>query len=98
MGTNHRPLSNLLAKLACLIEIYPAMKAYEEIVQFMASGPDAKRIANFEASPGTKERVALLIRREKTEGLTPEERAELDDYMQVEHLMRLVKAKTRNEM
>ena len=72
------------------------MKAYEEIVQFMASGPSPKRIANFEASPATKERVALLIHREKTEGLSSEERAELDDYMQVEHLMRLVKAKAQN--
>ena len=43
----------------------------------------------------TKERIAELIRREKNEGLTPEEKCELDDCLQVEHLMILVKARAR---
>ena len=71
------------------------MKAFEEIVDFMAGGPGRGQIASFEASPATKERVAFLIRKEKTDGLSPEEKAELDDYLQIEHLMRLVKARAQ---
>ena len=71
------------------------MKAYEEVIEFIAAGPSSSALADFEASQPTKERIAELIRREKNEGLTPEEKCELDDCLQVEHLMILVKARAR---
>ncbi len=40
-----------------------------------------------------KERVSELIHREKTTGLSPEETEELDDYLELEHLGRLAKAR-----
>ncbi len=66
----------------------------EEIVDFIAAGSPA-RVANFEPSPEAKARVAELISREKTSGLSPEETSELDHYMELEHLMRLAKARAR---
>lgn len=46
-----------------------------------------------------KERVSDLIHREKTTGLSPEETSELDDYMTLEHLGILAKARLRrNQM
>lgn len=42
-----------------------------------------------------KARVSELIQREKTTGLTPEETAELNDYLDLEHLGRLAKARLR---
>jgi hypothetical protein len=39
--------------------------------------------------------VADLIAREKASELTAEERSELDLYLQIEHIMRLAKAKAR---
>ena len=74
------------------------MKAYEEIVEFIATGPSVGHIANFQASPETKQRVGFLLRKEKTEELTPEEKRELDDFMQLEHLMVLVKARARRNL
>lgn len=71
------------------------MKAYEEVVEFMASGPSTSRVAEFQASPATRQRVADLIRREKSSGLSDEERAELDDYEKLELLMNLAKARAR---
>ena len=47
----------------------------------------------FKASPETKARVAELIHREKTVGLTPDETAELDSYEELEHLMIMAKAR-----
>ena len=69
------------------------MKAYEEVIEFIAAGPSSSALADFQASPQSKERIAALIRKEKNEGLTPEEKTELDDCVQVEHLMILVKAR-----
>jgi hypothetical protein len=74
------------------------VKAYEEIIEFISAGPTVSRLANFQASEATKERVAFLIRKEKTEGLALEEKAELDDYMELEHLMRLVKARAHQRL
>jgi hypothetical protein len=74
------------------------MKAYEEVIEFIAAGPNTKRVADFQASAETKARVESLIEKEKDEGLSPKEKIELDDYLQLEHLMRLVKARARQRL
>lgn len=43
-----------------------------------------------------KARVADLVYREKTTGLSTDEKAELDQYMRLEHLMRRAKARMRD--
>ena len=67
------------------------MQAYE-IVEFIASSSPQNVIA-FRPSEEAQARVTDLIFREKTEGLLEEERSELDHHMQIEHLMRLAKAR-----
>jgi hypothetical protein len=74
------------------------MKAYEEVIEFIAAGPNTKRVADFRASAETKARVESLIEKEKNEGLSANEKAELDDFLQLEHLMRLVKARARQRL
>ena len=69
------------------------IRAYEEIVDFIAAGTTPQAVARFEPSQRTKDRVADLIHREKTTGLAAEETSELDYYLRVEHLMRLAKAR-----
>jgi len=49
----------------------------------------------FRPSQAAKQRLEDLIQREKTTGLTTEETAELNHYLQLEHLMRLAKARAR---
>lgn len=70
-------------------------RAYEEVIDFIAAGTTPDGIAAFNPSKETKQRVADLIYREKTTGLTPDESSELHHYMQLEHLMRLAKARAR---
>lgn len=69
------------------------MKAYEEIIEFIAAGTTPAAVVSFRPSAGTKKRVAELIEQEKTSGLSSEEKSELDHYMQLEHLMRLAKVR-----
>ncbi len=72
--------------------------AYDEIIEFIASGTTPQSVIAFHPSEGTRARVAELIHLEKTVGLAPEETAELDHYMQLEHLMRLAKARARRHL
>ena len=71
------------------------IRAYDEIVEFIAAGTTPESVAHFESSQQTKEYVADLIHKEKTAGLTPDESSELDHFMKLEHLMRLAKARAR---
>jgi hypothetical protein len=68
------------------------MNAYDEVVDFIASRNPREVIA-FKPSEATKQRVWDLIDRQKAERLSPEEDAELQDYLKLEHLMRLAKAR-----
>ncbi|CAG0986786.1 hypothetical protein ANRL3_02497 [Anaerolineae bacterium] len=75
-----------------------AMKAYEEVIEFIASGTTPRSIIAFQPSVAARKRVADLIQREKTTGLSDEDKSELDHYMQLEHLMRLAKARARRHV
>ena len=64
------------------------MKAYEEIVDFIAAKISPDEVLHFQASDEVKDRVADLIHREKTSGLSSDEERELQQYLQLEHVMR----------
>lgn len=66
-----------------------------EVIDFIAAGPTPDRIAAYHPSEAAQERAMELLRRNSSGELLPEEEAELDDYMQFEHLMRLIKARAR---
>ena len=73
-------------------------RAYEEVVDFIAAGVSPGNIVAFQPSEDAKQRVSFLIEREKSDALTAEEKSELDHYMQLEHLMRLAKARARRHI
>lgn len=68
---------------------------YQEIIDFIAAGTTLQNLVDFSLSADAKERIADLIHREKTTGLTSEETAELNHCLQLEHLMRLAKSRAR---
>ncbi len=70
-------------------------RAYEEIIDFIAAGTSPDGVVAFHPSEEAKARVADLIQREKASSLSPDETAELNHYLQLEHLLRLAKARAR---
>ena len=72
-----------------------AIPAYFEIIEFIAAGATSEEVAHFHPSLEAQRRVAELIEREKEIGLSPEEKAELDHFMDLEHILRMAKAKAR---
>jgi hypothetical protein len=72
--------------------------AYDEIVEFIAGGTTPQSVVEFRPSEETKARVAELLRLHKSESLTPDESAELNHYLHVEHVMRLAKARARHRL
>ncbi|MFP5285362.1 MAG: hypothetical protein ACLGI9_06465 [Thermoanaerobaculia bacterium] len=70
-------------------------KAYEEVIDLIASGSRPETVVAFRPSEEARARVADLIAREKTGTLTADEVSELEHYLQLEHIMRLAKARAR---
>lgn len=74
------------------------MRAYEEIIEFIAAGTTPGNVAAFRPSEEAKERVAELTQREKNSEISPDEESELNHYLQLEHVMRLAKARARQHL
>jgi hypothetical protein len=70
------------------------MNLSDEILDFLVEQIPAQSLANFKASDHARQRVWALIAKEKESGLLPEEKVELDDYLKLEHLVVLAKAKS----
>jgi hypothetical protein len=70
-------------------------KPYEEIIDFIAAGTTPESVVAFRPSKLAQERVEQLIEGSKSGSLTAEEQAELDDFLQLEHIMIMAKARAR---
>jgi hypothetical protein len=71
----------------------PALPAhvYRYVLDFLASNPSAEQVASFAPTPEMIERQRTLLVREEANNITPTEKAELDEYERLEHLMIMIK-------
>jgi hypothetical protein len=72
-----------------------ASPAYLEVIEFIAAGTTPESVVSFRPSPEAQQRLAELIEREKDGGLSLEEKSELDHFIELEHILRMAKAKAR---
>jgi len=72
-----------------------ATKSYEEIIDFIAAGTTPEAVVAFRPSDSVQERVAELVERSKNGCISTEDQSELDDYLQLEHIMIMAKARAR---
>jgi len=70
-------------------------KAFDEFIDLIAAGTNPAQIVAFKPGSATLRRVESLLFKEKEGGLTPEEKSELDDYLLLEHILRLAKVRAR---
>jgi hypothetical protein len=71
------------------------MKLYEEIANFIAKTAGPEKLAAFRPSKAASRRVEVLVQKHKEGEITKMERAELDHCLQIEHMMRMAKARAR---
>jgi len=69
--------------------------AYYEIIDFIAGGTTPEQVIDFHPSPEAQQRIADLLQRERDQLLTPDEKAELDHFIELEHILRMAKARAR---
>ncbi len=67
-------------------------RAYEDFVNFIVAGIQPEAVLAYHPAPETNDRVENLVFKSKTDGLNSTEQAELEHFLQIEHIMRLAKA------
>jgi hypothetical protein len=72
-----------------------AHPAYLELVDFIAAGTTPESVVQFRPSVEAQQRLAELIALAQEDRLRPEEKAELDHFMELEHILRMAKARAR---
>ena len=73
-------------------------QAATEIALFLAHHPTPEQIVAFHLSPEVAERAYELIRAERDDAPTEEERSELESYLMIEYLMELVKLEAHQQL
>jgi hypothetical protein len=72
-----------------------ATKSYEEIIDFIAAGTTPETVVAFHPSDGVQRRIAELVQRSNEGSISAEDQSELEDYLQLEHIMIMAKARAR---
>lgn len=68
-------------------------EVYRYILEFLASNPEPKTLMEFEPTPEMQARVQELLEKDRDGRLTLAESAELDEYMRINHLVTMLKAR-----
>jgi hypothetical protein len=72
--------------------------ACDEIIDFFMAGKSPEQLDAFRPSAETRDRVTWLVGLAKDDLLSTQERSELEDFLQLEHLMILAKARARRHI
>lgn len=70
---------------------------YDEIAEFIAN-MDPVKVIHFKVSAPVQERFEALLEKEKNEGLTADEKNELDRIMVIDHIISLAKIRARRQL
>jgi hypothetical protein len=65
---------------------------YRYILNFIASNPTPEQISAFSPTPEMQQRLRTLVERSLSSEIAEQERIELDEYEQIEHLVIMLKA------
>jgi hypothetical protein len=71
----------------------PSNEVYRYILEFLTTNPSPDAILHFSLTPAMQERASDLLEKNRSDQLTPAESAELDEYVHINDLVSLLKAR-----
>ena len=77
------------------MSIAPTDTLFEEITDFLASAPTKEQIVAFAPSEMLDQRLHELLEKNGLGEITPSEREELDEFLRMNHLLKMIKLKAR---
>ena len=73
-------------------------KAFDEFIDLLLSSGNPHLIVNFKPGEATVRRVEELLDKEKEGVISQEEKSELDNFLVLEHVIRLAKIRARKRL
>jgi hypothetical protein len=73
----------------------PAYGAANEFIDFLTSNPSEHAVRSHKLSEAFQQRVEVLLEKNCSGTLSKDETTELDDYMKLEHVIRVIKLKLK---
>ena len=70
----------------------PGFEGVAEVVEMLAKLPMPEEVLALRPSEALQTRISALVEKNRTEGLSPAEEQEWEQYQYLEHLVRLAKA------
>lgn len=71
---------------------------YNEFIDFLAGGFSPQQIVDYKPSKKLQNQAFNLIQKEKQGNLTQEEQFQLTYFLQLEHIIRMAKARARKHL
>lgn len=74
------------------------LNIFDEVVDFITSAPHPRDIIAYRPSEAMQKQLEVLLDKKQNDLLTEDEREELDQFMLIEHLLRMAKARAKQRM
>ncbi|WP_428667594.1 hypothetical protein [Runella sp.] len=72
-------------------------RAFDEIIDFITSIPKPEQVLEYKPSLAAQQRLEMLLEKKRNGHVSEEESHELEQYMMIEHLMRVAKKKAKKQ-
>ena len=76
----------------------PATKFFDSILDFLASPTTPEQIISFAPPPSLQERFDYLLEHNRLGDLASEEKAELEEFLRMNHFMKMLKIRARQKL
>jgi hypothetical protein len=73
----------------------PPKTIKDVVTDFLGAAPSLDEIAGYRLPPELQERAHALLEKNRTGSLSDDERSEMEEFRQIDHLLTLVKAKAK---
>lgn len=70
----------------------------DEILEFLAEGPPPQAIVDYKPSEALEQRLEYLLERNRQDLISHEERAELEEFLRMNHFMSMLQIRTRKKL
>lgn len=71
---------------------------FDEVLDLLASTPTPEQIIEFRPSDALQQRAHDLLEKNREEGLSAEEQAELEEFSRMNHFMSMLKIRARKRI
>lgn len=80
------------------MSVAPVKTVFDEITDFLAAAPTLEEIIAYKLPEALEQRALYLLDQNRQGMMSSDERDEMQEFMDVDHLMTVLKAKARRRM